>query len=317
MARTTAQVATHVVRSHRALRRRLPHLHDLARLADEPTQTDAGVRAARNAAAFLDRDVLAHADVEDEVIDRYLDGAPVRGTAARLQPQHDTLRDVSMGLHDYVAAPTAQTNVAGLLRGVADMLRTHLDDEWQVLVPALTRLDSTTCATSEPLAAATPLTRPSARLYLPAPREAVEQLLVRPSHALQTRLAAAAADALQRGARRLGVPVRDELGLTLDLVPAVQSPHVALHVGSLRTQEIETVVSPVEFELTLTSRGDSFTVLEVHHVLAPARPLPSDAPAHELTDALVHAVIGELAGIAGDRRPVSVDGRGPLTTVSR
>ena len=306
MSRTTAQVATHVVRSHRALRRRLPHLHDLARRADQPAREDAGVRAARHGAAFLDREVLAHADVEDEVLDRYLDGTPVRGAAVRLQPQHDTLREVSIGLHGHADAPTGRTDVAGLLHGVADMLHAHLDDEWQVLLPALSQLDPITCATSDALATVT-LARPSARLYLPAPRQAVERLLTRRSHGLQTRLAAAATDALQRSARRLGVPIREQLGLALDLAPAVQSPHVGLHVGSLRTQEIETVVSPVELELTLTPRGDSFTVLEVHHVLTPTRPLPSNAPAHELTDALVHAVIGELAGIAGARTAIDAD----------
>lgn len=306
MTRTEAQVATHVIRSHRRLRRGLPELQRLATLADGPTHEHARIRAARSAARFLDRNVLAHADVEDAVVDRYLNGRATRGSAARLQPQHDTLREAGVRLHDYVEVPSESVDLAGLLQGTTQVLRAHMDDEWQILVPALSSLDDTGCAACEPLVSTSALA-PSAHVYLPLPFGRAQRLLTRRPHELRRRLAQVAAAAVRRQAHRVGVPVRDDLRLVIDLVPAVQAPHVGLHVGALRSGEMETVLSPLEFELALTDRGDSFTELEVHHVMTPVRPLPADAPAHELTDTALHAVVGELATIAGDRNPTFAD----------
>lgn len=294
------RVATHVVRNHRSLRRRLPTLTRLAVRAADPGSEQARLRAAWQGAAFLDRDVLAHADVEDVLVDRYLDGRPQRGEAVRLQPQHDTLREASARLHDFVDSPSEALDVGGMLHGVAQVLDVHLDEEWRVLAPALSALDSAGCAGCEPMEVAD-AAHPTARMYLPTPFAQAQRLLTRASSGLGARAAVAASTAVRRLARQQGVPVREDPYVVVELAPCVQSEHVALHLGRLSSRELETVVTPVEFELVLSPRGDRFTELEVHHTLAPTRPVPPDAPAHELTAAAVHAMVGELAAIAGDR----------------
>ena len=299
MSHMQSQVASHLVRNHRRLRRRLPDLHRQARLTEGPTPDHMRMGAANHALMFLDREVLAQADVEDQVVDRYLDGRATRGSAARLLPQHDTLREAAAGLHDYVEIPTESTDVAGMLHGITGVLRQHLQDEWTVLLPALSRLTETACATCEPLATSTLLERPSARVHLPMSFENAQRLITQHPAELRTRLSEAAVATIRRHAQRLDIQVRDDLRLLIDLVPAVQSEKLGLHVGTMEVAELETVVSPVEFELTFSPLGEGFTELEAHHVLTPHRPLPDDAPAHELTQAAFHAMVGELAAIAG------------------
>lgn len=294
-----SQVATHVVRSHRSLRRQLPDVVRLGDIADDASES-MRVRAAKQAGRFLDRKVLAHADIEDVLVDRYLDGPASRGSAARLQPQHDTLRAASVHLHDFVDAPTDDVGVAGMIRAVGDTLHGHLDDEWRVLVPALSTLDGPSCNVCEPLVAEIS-SRPTARFYLPGSFASADRLLTRWPRQVRARVSAAAAATIRRRANHLGLPLRRDLDVVVELVPVLRSPHVSFYVGRLRSRELETMVSPVDIELVVSPQGDRFVQLEAHHTLTPARALPVDAPAHQLTHAAVHAVVGELATIASDQ----------------
>lgn len=298
------QVATHMVRNHRSLRRRLPELTQLAH--DSHTSAPRRVDAARRAADLLDSDVLVQADVEDVLVQQYLEGRATKGAAARLLPQHDTLREAHARLHGYAQDPQESTDVAGLLEAVRLVLRTHLDDEWQVLAHALSRLDGPACSVCEPVAADAP--RPSARLYLPVPFETAQRLLTRQPRDLRGRAAAAADATVRRLATHQDVPLRRDLGMDVSLVPMVRSGRVGLYVGQLRSDELETVISPVDFELVLSPHGDDVTMLEVHHLATPGRPLPDDVPAQGLTEAALHAVVGELASMADDRPHVVATG---------
>lgn len=305
------QITTRVVRTHRSLRRRLPDLTLLADVADGPAE-QTRVRAARHAVRFLDRSVLAQADLEDVLVDRHLDGHPTRGSAARLRPQHDTLREASARLHDYVDAPTEHTHVAGLLRGVGTILQVHLDDELGVLLDSLANLDATTLTACEALLGAAAPARPTARVHLPMSFETAERRLARwPLH-LQTRVAGAAATTIRRLADRAGhLPLPDDFGITVDLAVAVQTDRVGLHVGRLRNHGTDHVISPVEFEVVLSPGRDRFTTLEVHHATVlrdpgapgtvPAGSIPRDTLQAELTAAAIHAVVGELASIVAGR----------------
>lgn len=308
MSRLESQIATHVVRSHRSLRRRVPEFAALARMADGPATEQVRLRAARNGVQLIDRHVLAQADVEDILVDRYLGGRPSRGDALRLQPQHDALRDASAHLHDYIEDAGERVDVGGMLHGVGDLLGRHLEDEWRVLVPALSALDGEADCTACESLVTTSASRPSARLYLPLSFTSSQHRLTRPPPWLAARVCAAASVAAHRVARRLRVAIRPDLRFRLDLHPVVQSQHVGLYAGRLDTSELETVVSPVDFELVLSPLGEEFTELAAHHTLVPRRPLPADAPAREVTDAVFHAAIGELAGIAGDRSRASSEG---------
>lgn len=311
MTPSAPHITTRVVRNHRSLRRRLPELALLADVANGPTEATR-VRAARHAVRFLDRSVLAQADLEDVLVDRHLDGHPTRGREARLRPQHDTLRDASAHLHDYVDAPTEHTHVAGLLRGVSDILQAHLDDELGVLLASLRALDMTTLTACEPLLGTAAPPRPTARIHLPLPFEVAERRVAQWSLPLQTRVAGAAATTIRRLAGRSGrLQLPDDFGITVDLAVAVQTDRVGLHVGRMRTLGADDVISPVEFEVVLSPGQDRFTELEVHHVTMPRHPLPPmtvppatvppDTIQGELTDAAIHAVVGELASIVAGR----------------
>src|SRR5690606_30842352 len=141
-----------------------------------------------------------------------------------------------------------------------------LKDEWHVLLPALSGLTDMACATCEPIVTSSLLDRPSARVHLPMSFENAQRLITQHPAELRTRLSEATVATIRRHAQRLDIPVRDDLLPRIELVPAVQSDKVGLHVGTLQAEELETVLSPVEFELTFSPHGEGFTELEAHHV---------------------------------------------------
>lgn len=295
-----AMIATHVVRSHRTLRRGLSDLERLAGTVDGPVTQEATIHAARDAVDFLDRNMLAHADLEDLILDRYLDGSASRGSGPRLRSQHDTLREAVSHLHDYLDAPTDRISVAGMLLGVAAILRTHLDDEWDVLPRALATLDAATCALCEPVVAGT-AARPSVRRHLPVAFEAVGPFLAHRQHGLRTCLAEAATRTIRRGASQPGQPGHDTPPVAVELVPAVQSPHVDLRVGRLHIDGGDTTIDPVEFEITMSPRQDGCTELEAYQATPSARSKSTESPATQVGQAAFRAVIEEFARIVGDR----------------
>ena len=315
MTRAQRQVAMHVVRGHRSLRRRLPELGHLARTARDSDAQDVHVRTALTAGRFIEREVLVHADVEDAVVDEVVRRHGQVGVARRLQPQHDTLRDATARLLDFAEHPDDRIDVGGMVLGIGHLLTAHLDDEWQVLMPALGDLDETACGLCEPLmdaeGAVEPM--PSGRLHVPTDLATADARLASHRPVLARRMAATATAGVVRAAAGLGVPLREDLGLSVELVPAVRGRHVVMHVGRLHSAEIETVLSPVDFELVLTA-ADGHTLVELHHALSPRRPVPGDAPAHQLSAAAVHAAIGELVADLSGR---SSDGRRSYRAVYR
>lgn len=292
-------VATHVLRQHRHLRRRLP---DLRRLAQDSPENDPRRRhrTAKAAVRFLDRDVLAHADVEEAILDDLCGRSMACGELNRLRPSHDTVRDADARLHAFVEQPDDRLQLPGFLLALHDLLVVHLDDEWQTLVPLFIDADERGIARLQDRFPAG-LDRPASganRSYVPtAYEDLVRQMRGRNLESVARRLARAAQVAVRRAARSDALPLRDDLGLRLDLRLAVSSPRVTLMVGHVRSAELETVLAPADVEITLTPGGDDgeWTVLELNHTLTPRRRLPSDAPAHHLTEMAIHALVGELA----------------------
>lgn len=299
------QVSTHLVRQHRRLRRRLPELGTFAEVvADGPPPKAEG--AARRALRFLEQEVLAQADVEDAVVASGLGrGRLPTGRLCRLQPEHDSLRIGTDRLRALVESPRDERlDVAGLLGGLGRLLRSHLDDEWQSLLPTLADLDEERAAPLVELTAAGSAESgsPLDRLYLPCGLDRVEDRLAGSgSSQVGPRVGSAAQAAARRAAIALGVPGGELLTVHVDVVPVVTSPRVTLLVGRLRSPEIETVVAPVEFEVTLIQDGPDSTALEIRHDLVPTRRLPPGVPAHDVTAAAVSALAGELALIGIDR----------------
>lgn len=299
MSALLGDVATHVLRQHRHLRRRLP---DLRRLAHDSPEDDPRRRhlTAKSAARFLDRDVLAHADVEEAVLDDLCGRSMACGELNRLRPSHDTVRDADARLRAFVEQPDDRLQLPGFLLALHDLLVVHLDDEWRTLVPLFIDADERGIARLQDRFPAG-LDRPVSganRSYVPtAYEDLVRQMRGRALESVARRLARAAQVAVRRAARSDALPLRDDLGLRLDLRPAVSSPRVTLMVGRLRSAELETVLVPADVEITLTPGGDDgeWTVLELNHTLTPRPRLPSDAPAHHLTEMAIHALVGELA----------------------
>lgn len=286
-----AQFATRIVQDRRALRRGLPHLRRLARQA--ALAEDAAVVTAGRAAAFLDREVLAQADVEDALLDGYLANSASTAVATLLQPQHDTLRAVSSRLWDHTDAPDGGADVGGLLDAVHSLLRRHLDDEWLVLRPALEAMPHHACSTCDTIAPDPDPARPAARLHLPAPYASTAPLLGRRLDEARRRVEVAAGLAVRRRARIAGLSVSSDVRVDAVLTGAVASPHVSLFVGRLECAGTPTSIVPVEFEVVLTPNGDHGTLLEVHAVLDP--PAGDDDRRRLLSGAAVDAAAAELA----------------------
>ena len=307
MSALLGDVATHVVRQHRNLRRRLP---DLRRLAHDAPDGDPRRRhrAAQAAVRFLDRDVLAHADVEDAVLDDVCAGSMACGELNRLRPSHDTVRDADARLRAFVDQPDDRLQLPGFLLALHDLLVVHLDDEWRTLVPLFVDADERGIARLQDRYPAG-LDRPASgaiRSYVPtAYEELVQRMRGRDLDVVARRLARAAQAAVRRAARSDALPLRDDLDLRLVLRPVVSSPHVTLIVGRLTSAELETVVAPVDVEITLTPGGPDgqWAMLELNHTLMTRRRLPSQAPAHDLTEIAIHAIVGELASCV-DRRSI-------------
>lgn len=292
-------VASHVLRQHRHLRRRLP---DLQRLAHDVPDGDVRRthRAARAAVRFLDHDVLAHADVEEAVLDELCSDAVTCEDLNRLHPSHDTVRDADARLRAFVEHPDGSLHLPGFLLGLHDLLAVHLDDEWRTLVPLFADADVRGIARlQDRFPAGLDHPDPSGiRSYVPTPYDRFARRTRRGELAtVAAHLARAAQDAVRRAATFDGLPLRAHPGLRLDLHPIVSSPRVTLLVGRVSSTELETVLAPADLEITATPGDDdgTWTLLEIHHTLTPRRPLPADAPAHHLTEIAVHALAGEWA----------------------
>lgn len=294
-------VATHVVRQHRQLRRRLP---DLRRLVHDTPQQDPRRRhrAAKSAVRFLDREVLAHADVEEVVLDELCGESMACGELNRLRPSHDTVRDADARLRAFVDHPDDHLQLPGLLLALHELLVVHLDDEWRTLVPLFDADERGMARLQDRFPAGMDrLTSDSTRSYVAtAYEDLVQRTRRRNLDVFARRLARAAETAVRRAAQSDALPVRDELDLQLELHTIVAGPHVTLMIGRLTSAELETVLAPVDVEITLTPGGDDgeWTLLELNHTLTPRRPLPSDAPAHHLTEIAIHGIVGELASLA-------------------
>lgn len=292
-------VASHVVAHHRQLRAGMAQFGAMVDTATTGRQDQVRRAATRRAVAFLDRDVLAHADVEDALVGAMCRHATCPGRVARLGPSHDTLREVSAHLHG-LADEGDTARAAGVLAGTHDLLHAHLEDEWRGLLPLLGHLDP---AIAEDLHERFELAEdrshgPRTRAWLAADLAAVTSALTPSTGAWHRPIVAGVEHAVERAAVRRGVPLGASPAITVQLVPAVTGEHVTLLVGRLRSGELETVLAPVDFEIALVRAGADTTTLEMRHTLAPARPLPDDAPAHELTGVAVHALAGELAGVS-------------------
>lgn len=292
-------VAAHVLRQHRHLRQRLP---DLRRLAHDSSGENLRRRrrAAQQALRFLDGDVLAHADVEEAVLDD-LCGRPVNcGELTLLRPSHDTIRDADARLRAFVEQPD-DLEVPGFLLALHDLLAVHLDDEWRTLVPLFLDADERGIARLQDRFPAGVDRPPSDAVHSYVPTS-YQDLLQRTRMGddldpVSRRLARAAEAAVRRAARSRVLLLRDDLGMRLDLRQAVSSPRVTLVVGQLTSAELETVLAPVDVEITLTPGGDDgeWTLLELRSTPTPRRRLPRDAPAHHLTEIAIHAIVGEFA----------------------
>ena len=292
-------VATHVVRQHRHVRRRLP---DLRRLAHDAPDGDPRRRhrAAKAAVRLLDKDVLAHADIEEALLDDLCGASVACGELNGLRPSHDTLRDADARLRGFVDQPDDRLQLPGFLLALHDLLVVHLDDEWRTFVPLFVDADERGIARLQDRFPAG-LDRPTSnaiRSYVPTSFEnLVQRTRGRDMDLIARRLARAADAAIRRAASSDALPLRDDLGLRLNLRTAVSSPRILLMVGRLTSAELETVVAPVDVEITFAPGGDDgeWTTLELNHSLTPHHRLPSDAPAHYLTEIATHAIVGELA----------------------
>ncbi len=299
MSPLVGRVASHVVRHHRQLRAGMAQFGALVDTATTGRQDQLRHTAARQAVTFLDREVLAHADVEDALVGAMCRRATCPGHVARLGPSHDTLREVSGHLHG-LADEGDTVRAAGVLAGTHDLLHAHLEDEWRGLLPLLGHLDPDVAEDLYDrfeLADDRRLPGPRVRAWLAADLTAVTSALT-PETAWERPIVAGVEHALERAAARRGVPLLASPDVTVQIVPAVTGDHVTLLVGRLRSGELETVLAPVDFEIALVRAGNDTTTLEMRHTLAPARPLPDDVPAHELTDVAIHALAGELAGVS-------------------
>lgn len=300
------QVSTHILRQHRLVRRRLPDLATFAESADTATPVKRGA-AARRALRILEQDVLAQADVEDAMVASRLGQRPLTGGLRRLRPEHDALRLGTDRLRQFVESPEDESlDVAGLLSGLGDLLRSHLDDEWHSLLPALAELDDERATSLVAMIEDGSSEDDGSldRLHLPRTLERVTDRLAGSGLSqVAPRAEAAAEEAARRVAAGLAVPGAESLTVSVDLVPVVTSPRVVLLVGRLRSPQIETVLAPVEFEVTLVRDGPNATTMDLRHDVIPARSLPPDVPAHDITAAAVNALAGELALIGIDREP--------------
>ena len=292
-------VAAHVFRQHRHLRQRLP---DLRRLAHDSSGENPRRRhrAAKAALRFLDADVLAHADVEEAVLDELCLGPATCGELTLLRPSHDTVRDVEARLQVFVEQPD-DLELPGFLLALHDLLAVHLDDEWRTLAPLFLDADERAIARLQDRFPAGVARPPSDAVHSYVPtsyQDLVQRTRMGDNlEPVARRLARAVEDAVRRAARSRALPLRDDLGMRLDLRQAVSSPRVTLIVGHLTSAELETVLAPVDVEITLKPGGDEdgWTLLELRYTLTPRHRLPRDAPAHHLAEIAIHAIIGELA----------------------
>ena len=299
MGSLVGEVATHVVRHHRQLR------GGLARFGAMVTAASTGDEAARHAAArhavtYLDRDVLAHADVEDALVSAVSPPVSAQGRPVRLGPSHDTLRDASAHLHGLV--DLADTDRAGgVLAGTRDLLHAHLEDEWRELFPLLGRLDP---AVAENLHDRFELAghhrdpQPSTRVWVGADLATVTARIAPRGGWPRGPVVAAVEHAVARAATHRGVALQPDQGIAVDLVAVVAAQDITLLVGRLRSREPEAILAPVDFEVALVRAGSDRTTIELRHTLVPQRSLPDDVPAHELTGVAVHALAGELAMVS-------------------
>lgn len=287
----TRMVSTQLLRQHRRLRRRLPDLARLARPADETTVRD----AARQAIEILDREVLAHADLEDAVVD----AAPaMRPTdAGRLRPCHDSLREATWRLRSRAEGDQPSLAVPGLIGAVRDLLAVHLEDEWRTLAPLLGQLDERRAAA---LAALLPDHRGPGerelRAILPVSFDAVLAALTAPHRALECALAAAAEGAVSRAARGDAVVCRPHV----ELVLAVTGPRLLLLAGRLTLAGLPEPGSVQEFDAAFSPRRDGVTDLAIHHA-SPSQ--PRRHPHDDRAVTAVAALAGALGAIAAGRRP--------------
>lgn len=288
----TRMVSTHLLRQQRRLRRRLPDLARLARPADETTVRD----AAREAIGILDGEVLAHADLEDAVVD----AAPAtRATdAGRLRPCHESLREATWRLRAHAEGDQPSLAVPGLVGAVRDLLAVHLDDEWRTLAPLLGHLDERRAAT---LAAFLPehhgTGERALRAILPVPFDEVLAALTAPSRALERALAAAAEGAVSRGARGDAVVCRPHV----ELVRAVTGPCLLLLAGRLTLAGLPEPGSIQEFDAAFSPRRDGVTDLTINH---PSPSRPRRHPHDDRAVTAVAALAGALGAIAAGRRPL-------------
>lgn len=292
-------VASHVVRHHRRLRGGLARFGALVDTAAAGQPDQVRHTAARQAVAFLDREVLAHADVEDALIGAVCRHATCHGHTDRLGPSHDTLREASAHLHA-LADEGDPVRAAGVLAGTRTLLHSHLEDEWRELLPLLGRLDPDVAEDLHDrfdLAGGRQPSGRQVRTWLATDLSRATSALTHSAGAWHRSVAAAVEHAVERAAAHQRVPLGAPQ-VTVQLVPAVTGEHVTLFVGRLRSGEVETVLAPVDFEITLVRAGSDTTTLEMHHTLVPTRPLPDDVPAHDLTAVAVHALVGELAQVS-------------------
>lgn len=252
---SVGRVSTHVVHQHLRLRRRLPRLATYAREASSGSDHDRE-RAARHALGVLEQDVLAHAAVEDALIETSRHGA--QAETVRLRTDHDALRDAAERLRVFVADPDPQLRVGGLLRGLDDLLRAHVEHEWRALLPLLSDLDrdranelgdELTSTRSAPHRAAS-------WLLIPASFELARQRLS-PSEldTVAIRLAQTARAAVARVGHDLDMQPLDPIGLNVDLASVVSGREVIVLVGWLRSAATESVLAPVEFEVSLVRKA--------------------------------------------------------------